>query len=39
MKQLQIMIAVLSLLKRYNRIKCTPSENSAGNDCGIICII
>ena len=35
MKQLQIMIAGLYVLKRSNHIKCTIYEYIADNDCGI----
>ena len=35
---LQIIIAVLCALKRYNHIKCIAYETFADNDCGVICI-
>ena len=38
MKQLQIKIAVLFVLKRYNHVKCTTYETVADNDGSIICI-
>ena len=37
MKQLQIMIAVVFVLKRYNHIKRTKYDTVADNDCCIIC--